>query len=141
MVKYIAFLLAFTAFVANAGVLNEAKQIQKNSIQANGQDSATAARIVAGCGYDYPCDADGNRIYDAYKNAPNVVDFYKNNCKADGMFGMTKEQLIAKKGIPSKGYAINADTEIMSYSSLSANGESVNTTTYTLDRGIITNIK
>lgn len=71
-----------------------------------------------------------------------LIDFFKENCSiTKGEVGMTKEQLINKKGIPSKGYFMNDDTEIISYSSLSSSGESVNTITYTLDRDIVTSIK
>lgn len=71
-----------------------------------------------------------------------LIDFFKDNCTiTKGEIGMTKEQLINKKGIPSKGYFMNNDTEIISYSSLSSNGESVYTTTYTLDRDIVTSKK
>ncbi|MBP5534428.1 MAG: hypothetical protein J6Y03_02860 [Alphaproteobacteria bacterium] len=72
-----------------------------------------------------------------------MIDFFKDNCPVTtiGEYGMSKERLIDKKGIPSKGYFMNDDTEIISYSSLSANGESVNTRTYTLDRDIVTSIK
>ena len=71
-----------------------------------------------------------------------LIDFFKENCSNTiGEIGMTKEQLINKKGIPSKGYFMNDDTEIISYSSLSYSGESVNTKTYTLDRDIVTNVK
>ena len=70
-----------------------------------------------------------------------LVDFYKGNCSVSGEFGMTKEMLISAKGVPSKGYQVNADTEIISYSSLSRNGENVITKTYTLDRDIVTSIK
>ena len=72
-----------------------------------------------------------------------MIDFFKDNCPyiTIGEYGMSKERLIDKKGIPSKGYFMNDDTEIISYSSLSANGESVNTRTYTLDRDIVTGVK
>ena len=71
-----------------------------------------------------------------------LIDFFKGNCSnTKGEIGMTKEQLIDKKGIPSKGYFMNDDTEIISYSSLSYNGEYVVSTTYTLDRDIVTNVK
>ena len=71
-----------------------------------------------------------------------MIDFFKGNCSnTKGEIGMTKEQLINKKGIPSKGYFMNDDTEIISYSSLSYDGESVYTTTYTLDRDIVTGVR
>ena len=73
----------------------------------------------------------------------SFLDYYKGNCTTIGRngVGMTKTQLIDKQGIPTKGYKMNADTEIITYSSLSKNGESVVTTTYTVDRGIVTKIK
>ena len=70
-----------------------------------------------------------------------LVDFYKSNCSSDGEFGLKKEQLLSLKGIPSNSYRVDSNTEIISYSSLSRDGESVISTTYTLDRDIVTNIK
>ncbi len=71
-----------------------------------------------------------------------LVDFYKGNCsKPNDGIGMTKTQMINTKGIPSKGYFMDDDTELVTYSRLSSNGEYVITTTYTLDHDIVTEIK
>ena len=70
-----------------------------------------------------------------------LIDFYKGNCAATDGFGMSKSELMSKKGVPSKGYRVNADTEMVTYSSLSRDGERVISTTYTLDRDIVTNVK
>ena len=72
----------------------------------------------------------------------SLIDFYKANCsKVRSGVGMDKERLIETRGIPTKGYKMNADTEIITYSTLSRNGEQVVSTTYTLDRDIVTKIK
>ncbi|MBR4475582.1 MAG: hypothetical protein IKP05_02785 [Alphaproteobacteria bacterium] len=71
----------------------------------------------------------------------SLIDFYKSKCTPEWKgVGMTKARLIETNGIPTKGYKMNADTEIITYSSLSSNGESVVSTTYTLDRDIVTKI-
>ena len=71
-----------------------------------------------------------------------MIDYYKANCpKQSEGIGMSKEKLIDMKGVPSKGYFMNDDTEFITYSRLSASGESVYTTTYTLDHDIVTSIK
>ena len=72
----------------------------------------------------------------------NLVEFYKKSCRvSDKGYGMTKAQLIADYGAPTKGYQVNADTEMISFSRLDETGEKVITTDYTLDRGIVTHIK
>ena len=69
-----------------------------------------------------------------------LVDFYKENCSPAEEFGITKEQLINAKGIPSKSRKLNADTEYLAYSSLSED-VNVTTTIYTIDHGIVTKIE
>lgn len=63
MLKILVLLLV-PVFSANANVLDDAKNIEATSAAATTTDSATAARTLTGCGFDYQCDANGNRIYD-----------------------------------------------------------------------------
>lgn len=63
MLKILVLLLV-PVFTANATVLDDAKSIEATSAAALTTDSATDARTLTGCGFDYQCDANGNRIYD-----------------------------------------------------------------------------
>ena len=63
MLKILVLLLV-PVFTANATVLDDAKNIEATSAAALTTDSATDARTLTGCGFDYQCDANGNRIYD-----------------------------------------------------------------------------
>ena len=62
--------ILFPCFVANAGALDDAKSIQSASNLAAQQDSATVAKAVAGCGFDYQCDANGVKIPGTEKSKP-----------------------------------------------------------------------
>lgn len=76
-----------------------------------------------------------------------LVDYYKNECEETRLekfrqgdeIGMSKSQLLEKKGVPTKAYKPNSDTEMLTFSKVY--GESIMTKTYILDHGIITSIK
>lgn len=83
------------------------------------------------------------------KNNPKywqLIDYYKDECEQvrvegfsnDAEIGISKDQLLEKKGVPTKAYKPNNDTEMLTFSQLS--GEKVITGTYTLDRGIVTSV-
>lgn len=76
-----------------------------------------------------------------------LIDFYNDNCEqvqkegfANGAeIGINKERLLKRKGVPTKAYKANKDTEMLTFSKLA--GEKVLTETYTLSRGIVVSVK
>lgn len=77
-----------------------------------------------------------------------LVDFYKSFCadyrkNSGDIIGLTKEQLVLRVGTPASAYKVNEDTESLNYKISHLNGDSVEVsqTIYTIDRGIVTNIK
>lgn len=68
-----------------------------------------------------------------------MVDFYKAYCPPTPKgYGLTRAELLERKGRPTWQYQPNADTEELSFTDMSVGAT---TTIYTLDHGIVTGIR
>ena len=68
-----------------------------------------------------------------------MVDFYKAYCPATSKgYGLTREELLERKGRPTWQYQANERTEELSFTDMTSGAQ---TTIYTLDHGIVTGIR